>query len=133
MKSDTSIPLPSGASLIEPQQVTIGNWREQTIDAEITYRGIRWVRVRGGFGDGHHPRQDWLADLPSLGLHVKCYLAKPDEWGDVCRKQTMHEAMDTAIARGVATVAGEITRVAKKHTNLLITAHDLIVATGRSE
>lgn len=95
------LPLPAGAAMFpQPAGRKVGTWQEMTMDAELTFRGIRWFRAQGGFGDGTGwRREDWVADVQGVGLHVGRYFQEPDVWKGV--NQTMEEAMIACVLQGV--------------------------------
>lgn len=75
--------LPKSARRLKPELVlTVGNWVEQTFDAEVWRYGVRWLRVKGGFGDGQYPREDWIAEIPAVAISVHDYHWNGDTFGD---------------------------------------------------
>lgn len=89
--------------LIPAEERELDTWQPGVYDAEMTYRGIRFLRYRGGFGD-KGDRTDWVADLP-VSCHVanhhgRGFAERRPGWG-FYGKQTLREALDEAIENAV--------------------------------
>lgn len=86
--------------LNKPVTMKVGSWVLMTFDAYLEYRGIVWLRAKGGFGNGQaqnwHPREDWIAMLPSVSIHVGRYFSTPNEWRPA-DAVTIWDAMDIAV------------------------------------
>lgn len=80
------LPPPPGTILLSrPVRLKVGGWADHLrYDARFDLDGITWVRVEGGFGSGQHtgwhPREDWVAMLPALSLHVGRHFDRPARW-----------------------------------------------------
>lgn len=72
--------LPKGAQLIEPREVKLATWLPQIVDAEIVLDGIKWYRVKGGFGN-RHDREDWIADVPGISISTNDYSWNGEDFG----------------------------------------------------
>jgi hypothetical protein len=65
---------------ITPVKKKIGCWVEMTFDAVTERFGVRWLRVKDGFG-GRGDREDWVADIPHGCLSVHDYHWNGDGFG----------------------------------------------------
>ncbi len=88
------LPLPPGATMLKkPIRMKVAGWEVMTFDARFELDGITWVRVQGGFGDGQatnwHPREDWVAIVPALTIHVGRMFSKPDAWTNGNRSEAV--------------------------------------------
>jgi hypothetical protein len=93
-----SRPLPKGAVRVSPSvEIVTGTWKPQRVDAYMTIKGLVWARVEGGFGDSQrtgHPREDWIAIVPSISMNLSQYFDSP-VWNN--RFPTMEDAAEEKI------------------------------------
>ncbi len=89
--------LPQGAREISSTTRRIGTWAEMKFDAELIHRGIRWLRVKGGFG-GRGDREDWVADI-GVSISVSDYHFTKEKYCGFKEHQsdTIFGAMDIQI------------------------------------
>lgn len=111
----------------------IGGWvNTLEYDAETTADGLRWLRVKDGFGgprsNARFPREDWVLDVPVLSVSVTweknpSFAKEPGKhWRSGGRYfTTREEAMRNELERAHETARFKLERVAKE-------LHDLTVS-----
>lgn len=72
--------LPKGGKLVKPFRKKIGGWLAMEFDADVYVCGVRWLRVKGGFG-GEGGREDWVAVIPVMSASVSDYQFREPRWG----------------------------------------------------
>lgn len=102
---------------LKPVELKIGTWRVGTYDAEFHYRGLRWLRYQGGFGE-RGGREDWVAEAPisiAVSHHQGRGFARQGGWGfhgGKTLKEELDAVIDTAILTAREKVAENRAKVA---------------------
>ena len=110
--------------LSKPIRKKIGGWVEMDFEAYFTYRGIMWFRPKGGGlgGDGHHSREDWLANTPGIAISAGRSVNHGHDvtkvgWG-FNKDKTLEEEMDKQIHDKISWAAYRIKGTREKLAEL---------------
>ncbi len=93
--------LPPTAELIKVVSLKLGGWKEHKFDAKLVYKGVTWYRCHRGMG-GEGRREDWCADVPSIGVSVHDYHWNGNTFG-FFDYGSIEAAMDGELKRGITT------------------------------
>jgi hypothetical protein len=110
--------LPGTPEILDPPVTKkIGSWVELDFDRRLMYAGLAWYRVKDGFG-GRGDREDWVADVPSVGLSVtnrgsRGFSSGRRGWGWE-GDRTFREEADYQIALGLQSAAQRRDKAARE-------------------
>lgn len=117
----------------KPIKRKISVWREMEYDASLKLDGLRWLRALGGFGEGAEgpgdgSREDWVCEIPSLGINVsrisRSYGAGRGWSAGFEYYDSLSEAMRVEISMHRRFVDGEITEARTALDSLSIKRND---------